>query len=350
MRSLEARCEQISANAERSRTELRHYIESFRRKEETYKSDLSLKEMDLSKTKERLSNREKEVKSLKHDVQRYKSRLASMCEKRVNLDQRGVENVLSSNKPSEVESDFKDFFDNDREDARDVIQSIYESDEKVDVRLYYPRIVCTILVAAYEVTKNVKEAVVDLFKESTKKMVLQAPEVGRYFNLIRMDDNFVFYPISIDVCDKSEKSSDVVDALLNSLKEYAHTCNLECLEKDVSEFAWKIWSEWYEESSSFTLAPSLKVLTELRGYIRACVRLTWRMVTQLPPLRLEYNSSAFDHCIHRKFLYSISSKENQADGDTSVEEIACYLWPGLFDGGRKLICPGLVLCKMQQNK
>lgn len=44
------------------------------------------------------------------------------------------------------------------------------------------------------------------------------------------DDNFVFNPITIDVCDKSEESTDVIDALLNSLKESAHICNLKCLE------------------------------------------------------------------------------------------------------------------------
>ena len=41
----------------------------------------------------------------------------------------------------------------------------------------------------------------------------------------------MFYPISIDVCETSEKSTDVIDALLNSLKESAHICDLECLEK-----------------------------------------------------------------------------------------------------------------------
>ena len=71
-----------------------------------------------------------------------------MCEKRVNQDQRSVENVLASNRPSDVERDFKEFFDGSREDARDVIQSIYGSEEKKDVHIYYPRIVCTILVVS----------------------------------------------------------------------------------------------------------------------------------------------------------------------------------------------------------
>ena len=71
-----------------------------------------------------------------------------MCEKRVNQDQRSVENVLASNRPSDVERDFKEFFDSTREDARDVIQSVYGSEKKEDVQIYYPRIVCTILVVS----------------------------------------------------------------------------------------------------------------------------------------------------------------------------------------------------------
>lgn len=59
-------------------------------------------------------------------------------------DQRKVENILASNQQSEVENDFREFFDSNREDARDIIQSLYESEEEIDVHVYYPRIACTI--------------------------------------------------------------------------------------------------------------------------------------------------------------------------------------------------------------
>lgn len=59
-------------------------------------------------------------------------------------DQRMVENVLALNQQSEVENDFREFFDSNREDARDIIQSIYGSEEEIDVHVYYPRIACTI--------------------------------------------------------------------------------------------------------------------------------------------------------------------------------------------------------------
>ena len=73
-------------------------------------------------------------------------RLAGICEKRVKQDQRKVENILESNQQSEVENDFREFFDSDREDARDIIQSIYGSEEEFDVHVYYTRIACTIFV------------------------------------------------------------------------------------------------------------------------------------------------------------------------------------------------------------
>ena len=60
-------------------------------------------------------------------------------------DQRKVENILASNQQSEVENDFRDFFDSSREEARDIIQSLYGSEEEIDVHVYYPRIACTIL-------------------------------------------------------------------------------------------------------------------------------------------------------------------------------------------------------------
>ena len=75
-------------------------------------------------------------------------RFAGICEKRVKQDQRKVENILASNQQSEVEKDFREFFDSSREDARDIIQSVYGSEEEIDVHVYYPRIACTILVVS----------------------------------------------------------------------------------------------------------------------------------------------------------------------------------------------------------
>lgn len=72
-------------------------------------------------------------------------RFAGICEKRTKQDKRKVENILASNQQSEVESDFREFFDSSREDARDIIQSLYGSEEEIDIHVYYPIIACIIL-------------------------------------------------------------------------------------------------------------------------------------------------------------------------------------------------------------
>ena len=92
-----------------------------------------------------------------------------------------------------------------------------------------------------------------------------------------------------------------------------------------------------------------EVLLKLDSYIKDCIRLTWRMVTQLPPLRLEYHSPRFDRHIHKKTAYQNSTEENPGNEESSGEEVLCYLWPGLLDGGGRLILQGQVLCKMQRE-
>ena len=96
-------------------------------------------------------------------------------------------------------------------------------------------------------------------------------------------------------------------------------------------------------------APSQEVLLKLDSYIKDCIRLTWRMVTQLPPLRLEYYSPRFDRHIHKKTTFQNSTEKNQSNEKSLGEEILCYLWPGLLDGGGRLILQGHVLCKMQRE-
>lgn len=84
-------------------------------------------------------------------------------------------------------------------------------------------------------------------------------------------------------------------------------------------------------------------MKDLDKYIKACIRLTWRMVTQVPPMRLEFQSSRFSKDIHKKIGYH-SEVAHQDQGD----EIACYLWPGLQDGGGRLIRAGEVLCRFNE--
>ena len=72
-------------------------------------------------------------------------RLASLSEKNVQQDQRKVEDISGSNRPSELEKDFCAFFDEDRVDACIAMQTEYSRNDGDFVDIYYPRLACLIL-------------------------------------------------------------------------------------------------------------------------------------------------------------------------------------------------------------
>lgn len=80
----------------------------------------------------------------------------------------------------------------------------------------------------------------------------------------------------------------------------------------------------------------MELLNHLDDYLKACIQLTWRMVTQVPPLKLEYQTFGFHRDYHK--LHA----EACADGLSGQE--VCYLWPGLVvGGGRKIILGEVIL-------
>lgn len=60
-----------------------------------------------------------------------------------------MENTIEFNTPTDIEKDFSDFFDGERIDACDVIESILQSEEEIDMEICYPRLACIIFVVRY---------------------------------------------------------------------------------------------------------------------------------------------------------------------------------------------------------
>jgi len=124
--------------------------------------------------------------------------------------------------------------------------------------------------------------------------------------------------------------------------------------QDVVQVALGKWGAWQREDKYFQLSPSMYILHDstVVTYIKECIRLAWRMVTQIPPMQLEYKSSCLQN-IHTKIGYHNSpymlTKGMRPSGQDQGEEIACYLWPGLLDGGGSLIRAGEVLCKIKHK-
>ena len=75
------------------------------------------------------------------------------------------------------------------------------------------------------------------------------------------------------------------------------------------------------------------------------------MVTQVPPLQLEYKAGKFDKNIHKLTRLQCSTEHSRCDdqrfGEFPGENVACYLWPALLEAGGRIIFPGEVLCKVE---
>ena len=110
---------------------------------------------------------------------------------------------------------------------------------------------------------------------------------------------------------------------------------------------------WHNKETWCNVLPKSSLLLDpgIDLYIKKCMRLTWRMVTQIPALEIEYQSSYLRQTLHKKLGYHSSpymrKREKGSPDQVLEEEIACYLWPGLFDGGGRLIRAGEVLCRMK---
>ena len=69
-------------------------------------------------------------------------------------------------------------------------------------------------------------------------------------------------------------------------------------------------------------------------------------------MKLEFHSSKFDKRIHKNVGYQSShrgsTKPYRSAGKEQQEEIYCYLWPGLQDGGGRTIFVAEVICKVKE--
>ena len=104
-----------------------------------------------------------------------------------------------------------------------------------------------------------------------------------------------------------------------------------------------------EKERSFLPRPSEDVLTRLGDYIKDCIRLTWRMVTQVPPMQLEYRIMQFDKDLHKLARFQHRAEYCPGVDRLHGQIIACYLWPALLEAGDRIIFPGEVMCETESE-
>ena len=101
------------------------------------------------------------------------------------------------------------------------------------------------------------------------------------------------------------------------------------------------WKSWSSRERYVNIRPDRSILIDpgVTSYIEKCLRLAWCMVTQVPAMRIEYQSTILQG-FHKKIGYHGGMGESR-----EAEEIAYYILPALFDGGGRLVRKAEVLCK-----
>ena len=80
-----------------------------------------------------------------------------------------------------------------------------------------------------------------------------------------------------------------------------------------------------------------------KEYTRECITLTWRMVTQVPPLEIDNQSNVFNENHHEIARGKKPIPHSCTTSDQPVGNIAFYVWPGLLEYGERVIQPAQVV-------
>ena len=89
------------------------------------------------------------------------------------------------------------------------------------------------------------------------------------------------------------------------------------------------------------------VMYSLDEYIKYCTKFAWCMVSQVPPLEIEYKNKVFDsrtHVLSQAFSFGGENcPDHHRRHPKAQQTIMCYLWPTLQDCQGKVIVKGEVI-------
>jgi len=302
---------------------------------------------DISRTRQLLEEKQNEL-------QRLRERNATMAEKKLSMDQRRTENMLSRNRQSDLEREYKDDFrDGKRMDAIEAIEAhLMKSKKKrqasVTDQLQAYRLACVIFEISYECASKTRETFVSYYSSVLETLVTEAPTIGS-----SEKNKCTKFPELKTSLKKSAISQDSVNEVMVLVKEEAVTQNLQMLVKTVKK---AIKDHWRNNEKTREMIPyydkSLK--NDLKGYIEYCTRFSWRIVTQVPPLKIDSISTTFSPSYHiesQAFASSTQWGTSKRWGDFQQrKQIKCYVWPTLFDSDHRVIEKGdVVLADHSRN-
>ena len=104
---------------------------------------------------------------------------------------------------------------------------------------------------------------------------------------------------------------------------------------------------WKENDKKLLPNYETSLKNDLKGYMEYCTRFAWRIVTQVPPLNVDYKSSTFNSAYHNESqAFSFSARQSSSESwveSQGRKQIKCYVWPTLFDSENRVIEKGDVV-------
>jgi len=296
-------------------------------------------EENITRMKGHLKAKEDEVESLKR-------RLAAMSERKVNQDQRMTENTLSINRPSEMEREYIDGFkDGKRVDATEIIERKLPKSSRTATRLSLDhlkasRLACLIFEVSYEVAVFARKNFKSVSSLVLGSLINKAPSIA-FVDPKKPLPSDIFPPKSSSST-SSVEVQEVVKELMVLIKETATEHKLDKIVETVKSEVLRKWKTQLNQQKETRRDPSLpnvddKLLNDgLERYINYCCRFSWRLVTQVPPLKISYYTTDFDPICHVESTCFAGDKRPSP-------KIKCFLWPTLLDCDNRVIAKGEVL-------
>jgi len=88
------------------------------------------------------------------------------------------------------------------------------------------------------------------------------------------------------------------------------------------------------------------LLHDLNDYIKYCTQFSWCAVTQVPPLKIDYNTAAYSsrsHTVSQTVSFTEERSPTRRPVRSKSRTVLCYLWATLPDCDGKVIRKGEVI-------
>lgn len=110
---------------------------------------------------------------------------------------------------------------------------------------------------------------------------------------------------------RTEHVRDLQDRITDYFRRTGAKLKVDSIRRDVSK---QLWTTLYD-------FPELQECSNLKEYMNECVRLSWMLAVQVPPMSIEYEATEFTDKLHGHSMTS----------DMTKTVIKYHVWPALID-------------------